>query len=50
MAKVIITATAQLDAMLRPIQAWMVGLFERLRKWPEVSGARPLSGNLAGHY
>ncbi len=52
MAEVIITPTAatQLDAMPRPIQARMVGLFERLRKWPEVSGARQLSGNLAGHY
>jgi len=52
MAKVIITptATAQLDAMPRPIQARMAGLFERLQKWPEVSGARPLSGNLAGSY
>jgi len=52
MVKVIITptATAQLDAMPRPIQARMVGLFERLRKWPKVSGAKSLSGNLAGHY
>ncbi len=44
------TAAAQLDAMPRPIQARMVGLFERLRKWPEVSGVKPLSGNLAGSY
>lgn len=28
----------------------MYNLTERLKKWPEVSGAKPLSGNLAGHY
>ena len=25
-------------------------LFARLEKWPEVSGAKALTGNLAGHY
>lgn len=52
MAKVIVTPTAaaRLDALPRPIQARMIGLFERLRKWPEISGVKPLRGNLAGSY
>jgi mRNA interferase RelE/StbE len=25
-------------------------LIERLRRWPAVSGAKPLAGNLAGRY
>ena len=52
MAKVIVTpmAAARLDALPRPIQARMIGLFERLRKWPEISGVKPLRGNLAGSY
>jgi mRNA-degrading endonuclease RelE of RelBE toxin-antitoxin system len=28
----------------------MYGLLERLEKWPNVSGAKPLRGNLAGQY
>ena len=28
----------------------MVKIVGRLAKWPEVSGAKPLRGNLAGHY
>jgi mRNA interferase RelE/StbE len=26
------------------------GIFKRLESWPDVSGAKPLSGNLAGWY
>jgi len=52
MAEVTITPTAaeQLEALPRPIQARMLCLLERLRKWPEVSGAKPLTGNLAGWF
>lgn len=52
MATVTITpmASSQFESLPRPIQARMLGLFERLRKWPEVSGAKPLSGNLAGRW
>ena len=52
MAEVIITPTAaeQLEALPRPIQARMLGLLERLRKWPEVRGGKPLTGNLAGWF
>jgi mRNA-degrading endonuclease RelE of RelBE toxin-antitoxin system len=28
----------------------MYDLLERLEKWPDVSGAKPLRGNLAGRY
>jgi mRNA-degrading endonuclease RelE of RelBE toxin-antitoxin system len=28
----------------------MYDLLERLEKWPNVSGAKPLRGNLAGRY
>ena len=52
MAEVTMTPTAaeHLGALPRPIQARMLGLLERLRKWPEVSGAKPLTGNLAGWF
>jgi mRNA interferase RelE/StbE len=50
--KVTITATAQHEfAMLpRVIQARVLALFERLAQWPTVSGAKPLTGKLAGRY
>ena len=28
----------------------MVRIIARLEDWPEVSGAKPLRGDLAGHY
>jgi len=28
----------------------MYAMFERLEKWPNVSGAKPLHGDLAGRY
>jgi mRNA-degrading endonuclease RelE of RelBE toxin-antitoxin system len=34
----------------RPIQTRMIRLVERLGRWPNVSGAKPLSGQLAGHF
>jgi mRNA-degrading endonuclease RelE of RelBE toxin-antitoxin system len=43
-------AAAQIDALPRPIRARVYKIFERLRRWPDVSGAKPLSGDLAGHY
>jgi len=51
MVKVTLTPTAarQLQDLPRPILARMIGLIERLERWPEVSGAKPLSGKLAGH-
>jgi mRNA interferase RelE/StbE len=32
------------------IRARVKALVDRLKQWPEVSGAKPLTGTLAGHY
>jgi len=50
--EVLIDATAleQFAKLPRPIQTRVLRLVERLRYWPDVSGAKPLSGNLAGRY
>ncbi len=52
MATVIITEEAQDQAERLPkaIHSRVLRLVEQLEKWPEVSGAKPLSGNLAGWY
>lgn len=43
-------AAMQLGELPKPIKARMVELLVRLADWPDVSGARPLTGNLAGRY
>ena len=43
-------ALAEFSQLPRPIQARMIHLTERLESWPNVSGAKPLSGSLAGRY
>ena len=43
-------AAKQLGHLPKPMKARMVELIVRLADWPKVSGARPLRGNLAGHY
>ena len=43
-------AAAELDRVPLAIRARMVRIFERLTHWPEVSGAKPLRGSLAGLY
>jgi mRNA interferase RelE/StbE len=43
-------AAMQLGELPKPIKARMVELLVRLADWPDVSGAKPLSGNLAGYY
>jgi mRNA-degrading endonuclease RelE of RelBE toxin-antitoxin system len=50
--KVELTAAAarELDDLPEPIHARMLKILERLRNWPQVSGAKPLRGQLAGHY
>jgi mRNA-degrading endonuclease RelE of RelBE toxin-antitoxin system len=52
MAKVTVmpAAAAEFEDLPRPIQARVVRLFARLRNWPDVSGAKPLRGPLAGRY
>ena len=52
MATVIITSEAMKEAERLPktIRTRVLALVERLSKWPAVSGAKPLRGNLAGWY
>ncbi len=52
MADVFLTndAAEQLHLLPRPIRGRMLRLLERLRNWPNVSGAKPLRGDLAGRY
>lgn len=44
------TAAEQLDDLPVAIHARVLTLIERLRAWPTVSGAKPLSGKLAGRF
>lgn len=52
MADVFLTPEAQKDVTRLPlgIRARMAKVFVRLAAWPDVSGAKPLTGNLAGRY
>lgn len=52
MVKVTVTpeAAAEFEVLPRPIQTRIVHLFDRLRHWPDVSGAKPLRGPLSGRY
>ena len=43
-------AQADFDALPGTIRARVLRIFERLQAWPQVSGAKPLSGDWAGHY
>ena len=44
------SAARQIDVLPRVIRVRIHRLVGRLSHWPEVSGAKPLSGPLAGHY
>lgn len=50
--EVLITSESlrQFISLPRTIQVRVLRLVERLRHWPEISGAKPLSGDLAGHW
>jgi mRNA-degrading endonuclease RelE of RelBE toxin-antitoxin system len=52
MATVTLTddALGQYDALPRAIKARVHRLTGRLARWPEVSGAKPLRGRLAGRF
>ena len=52
MVKVITTGAAlkQLESLPPEIVARVAKLYERLEKWPQVSGAKPLTGSLAGRW
>jgi mRNA-degrading endonuclease RelE of RelBE toxin-antitoxin system len=43
-------AAEQLAPIPRVIRVRVEHLLLRLQKWPHVSGAKPLRGNLAGHF
>ena len=43
-------ATKQLRQLPPAIIERVGKLIDRLKRWPDVSGAKPLSGNLAGWY
>ena len=43
-------AAKQLGSLPKPIKSRIVELIARLADWPNLSGAKPLSGNLAGHF
>jgi len=52
MTEVVLTPEVidEMAALPTPIAARMGRLVERLRYWPDVSGAKPLKGDLAGKY
>lgn len=43
-------AAEQLETLNNPIHGRVLKLLVRLEQWPDVSGAKPLSGELAGRY
>lgn len=43
-------AARQLDELPKSMRARIHAVLGRLQQWPEVSGAKPLTGNLAGHF
>lgn len=43
-------AQNQLEELPKDIHRRMLTLIRRLHSWPEVNGAKPLRGNLAGHW
>jgi len=43
-------ARRQAERLPMPIFGRVTKLVERLRGWPNISGAKPLSGNLAGRF
>lgn len=42
------TAARELDGLPLPMRGRVLRVLERLARWPEVSGAKPLRGELAG--
>lgn len=52
MPKVVLTAEAlrEFARLPKPIQARMIQMAGRLEKWPHISGAKPLAGELAGRF
>lgn len=51
-ARVEITPQAleQADSLTEPVYSRVLGIVERLKDWPAVSGTKPLRHAMAGHY
>jgi mRNA-degrading endonuclease RelE of RelBE toxin-antitoxin system len=43
-------AAKQMGDLPKPIKSRAIELLARLADWPNVSGAKPLAGKLAGHF
>ncbi len=43
-------AAVELEGLHNPIHARVLKLLEKLEEWPNVSGVKPLRGELAGRY
>lgn len=43
-------AADEFTTLPRVVQVRIVRLIERLERWPDVSGAKPLRGDLSGHF
>ncbi len=52
MATVVLSPAAadELEQLSNPMHARVLRLLARLEHWPDVSGAKPLRGELAGRY
>ncbi|MEX2219671.1 MAG: type II toxin-antitoxin system RelE/ParE family toxin [Phycisphaerales bacterium] len=52
MSEVRVTAEAEAQLLALPfaIRSRWAGILARLERWPDVSGAKPLRGALAGHF
>ena len=52
MATVVLSPAAadELEQLSNPIHGRVLTLLIRLEQWPNVSGAKPLRGELVGHY
>jgi mRNA-degrading endonuclease RelE of RelBE toxin-antitoxin system len=48
--KLTVGAAADLEALGEPLHTRVLNILERLTQWPAVSGAKPLTGRLAGAY
>jgi mRNA interferase RelE/StbE len=50
--RVVLLANAQqdIDALPTTVKARVLEIVERLAKWPDVSGAKPMRGDLKGHF
>ncbi len=43
-------ARSQFAALPLPIQARVAAIYQRLARWPDASGAKPMRGDLHGAY